>query len=206
MYKIFINEFPLRITNNENDFFSSGTYRVIDDDEASILSAIEMLENSDRSQTDFGIMVMTENVENTFSRISKLFESIDAAGGLVYNELEELLLIKRQGKWDLPKGKVDDGETIERAALREVTEECGLKEVEIKEFFTKTFHTYFLNGKRILKITHWYKMYTEKNQTLVPQSEENITEVKWFDTKTLDPQTFLTYNSIRSILVAALMH
>ena len=151
-------------------------------------------------------MVMTENVENTFSKITKLFEPIEAAGGLVYNELEELLLIKRQGKWDLPKGKVDDGETIERAALREVKEECGLDEVEINEFFTKTYHTYFLNGKRILKTTHWYKMYTAKNQTLVPQSEENITEVKWFDTKTLDTQTLLTYNSIRNILIAALKH
>jgi 8-oxo-dGTP pyrophosphatase MutT (NUDIX family) len=51
---------------------------------------------------------------------------IKAGGGIVVNEQNEVLLIYRRGKWDLPKGKLDDGETIEECALREVKEETGL--------------------------------------------------------------------------------
>ncbi len=204
MYKIFINEYPLVITNNEDDFYGAGNYRIVDDSEKSIVSAIETLENSDKIIGGFGLMIMTENEEECFRKFARRYQRITAAGGLVYNPERELLLIKRQGKWDLPKGKRDEGEKTEEAAVREVKEECGLEEVALGDFITATYHTYFLDNKRVLKTTYWYEMKALKFDNLIPQLEENITEVRWVNPETLDLKKLDTYQSIRSLLHTAL--
>ena len=72
----------------------------------------------------------------------KKFNIIKAGGGLVLNEHNEALLIFRKGKWDLPKGKLDSGESIAECAVREVKEETGLKDITLKEALTTTYHTY----------------------------------------------------------------
>ena len=178
MYKIFINEYPLIITANEDDFFKKGNYRIVGDSHEELLSARETLETS-RSMVDrFGILAMTANEEEAFNRIASEYEHITAAGGLVYNEKQELLLIKRQGKWDLPKGKQDPGENTEEAAVREVQEECGIRSLRLLEFLTRSYHTYMVEGKRILKTTWWYKMEALNYQHMKPQLEENITDVQ----------------------------
>src|SRR5690606_9465193 len=116
--------------------------------------------------------------DRTFLNFTKRYTRITAAGGLVYNEKNELLLILRQGKWDLPKGKVDKGETVEEGAVREVMEECGINGLDLGDFLLKTYHTYFLEGQRVLKTTHWFKMRTTYYSAMAPQLEENITELK----------------------------
>jgi ADP-ribose pyrophosphatase YjhB (NUDIX family) len=204
MYKIFINEHPLVITNNENDFFGSRNYRIVDDNDKSIRTAVEMLESIDKKMNNFGLMVMTENAEETFKNFSKRFSKVISAGGIVYNKAGELLLIYRQGKWDLPKGKKDQGESIEDAAIREVQEECGIKKLSIQNYCTSSYHTYFMDGKRVLKTTFWYNMLSDGQETLKPQLEENITQVKWFETAKIDLANLDTYNSIRSVLEIAL--
>ncbi|MBK8605777.1 MAG: NUDIX hydrolase [Chitinophagaceae bacterium] len=109
----------------------------------------------------------------------KKFTIIQAGGGLVLNEKNEILLIFRKGKWDLPKGKLDKGETISACAVREVEEETGLKNVTLIEPLIITYHTYHEGSKFILKESHWYTMKVSGNQTLTPQTEEDILEVKW---------------------------
>jgi len=109
----------------------------------------------------------------------KKFTIIQAGGGLVLNEKNEILLIFRKGKWDLPKGKLDKGETISACAVREVEEETGLKNVQLIEPLIITYHTYHEGSKFILKESHWYTMKVSGNQTLTPQTEEDILEVKW---------------------------
>jgi 8-oxo-dGTP pyrophosphatase MutT (NUDIX family) len=104
---------------------------------------------------------------------------IEAAGGLVFNEKNELLMIFRRGFWDLPKGKVDEGETLEQCAVREVQEETGLHNIKLGAFLTTTYHTYPLKGQTILKPSHWYKMVNWGNETLIPQTEEDITAIKF---------------------------
>src|SRR4249919_1544763 len=91
---------------------------------------------------------------------------IKAGGGLVKNEKKEILFMFRRGKWDLPKGKLDPGESIEECAVREVVEETGLKKVELKHFLVTTYHTYTENGKHILKESHWYNMLSDSKQKM----------------------------------------
>ncbi|MBC7124321.1 MAG: NUDIX domain-containing protein, partial [Bacteroidales bacterium] len=93
---------------------------------------------------------------------TQCFNHIEAAGGVVFNTSNEILLIKRFGRWDLPKGKVEPNEPISDAALREVSEETGVKGITLGKQITTTYHTYTLNGKQMLKSTHWFNMYTTK--------------------------------------------
>ena len=108
-----------------------------------------------------------------------MVERIVAAGGIVENEERKILFQHRRGKWDLPKGKLDEGESIEECAVREVEEETGLRNIELGELVGVTHHTYTERGKEIDKETHWYAMKVTGEQTLVPQLEEDIHELKW---------------------------
>lgn len=113
----------------------------------------------------------------------KKFTIIKAGGGLVLNEKDEILLIFRKGKWDLPKGKLDKGERIEDCAVREIEEETGLKNVKLIAPLLITYHTYHEGARFILKESHWYTMKVKGAQMLTPQTEEDITEVKWITKK-----------------------
>ena len=127
---------------------------------------------------------------------------IKAGGGLVENEKGEILLMFRKGKWDLPKGKLDPGETLEHCALREVTEETGILNLEMKKFLLVTEHAYEERGLPLLKETHWYLMKTDSHQTLIPQAEEDITDLKWISPADLDIVLRNTYPSIIEVLKA----
>ena len=113
----------------------------------------------------------------------KKFTIIKAAGGLVLNEKNKLLMIFRRGKWDLPKGKLDDGETLEQCAVREVEEETGLTKIKLTSPLLTTFHTYHEGSRFILKESYWYNMKVEGKQLLQPQTEEDIIEIKWVTIK-----------------------
>lgn len=130
----------------------------------------------------------------------KHFTVIAAAGGVVVNTDEDILFIFRRGKWDLPKGKLDDGETLEQCAVREVEEETGLKNIKLLEKVTTTYHTYTQFGKHILKESHWYKMRCSDEQELVPQTEEDITEIKWVNKSDLEKYSSNTYQTILEVL------
>jgi len=136
------------------------------------------------------------------SAFFKHFTLIKAAGGLVKNGAGEILLILRRGKWDLPKGKLDKGETLEACALREVSEETGLKNLELGQLIQITFHTYSLFGKHILKETHWYAMTAKGKESLVPQTEEDITEIRWVKKTELKKYLSNTFETIAEILSA----
>ncbi|BAV06528.1 ADP-ribose pyrophosphatase YjhB, NUDIX family [Filimonas lacunae] len=127
-------------------------------------------------------------------------KKIIAAGGLVLNENAELLMIYRRGTWDLPKGKLDEGETIAACAVREVQEETGLKQVILGEGLGITIHTYTAYGEEILKETHWYKMEAPGSQVLVPQTEEDIEKIEWVNKTDLNSRLQNTYPNIADIV------
>ena len=104
---------------------------------------------------------------------------IVAGGGLVQNGFGEYLLIFRNGKWDLPKGKQECGEALHLTALREVSEECGLTSITLGPFIASTRHSYWTEDMLIFKQTHWYHIYTERRPPLHPQSEEGIEQCRW---------------------------
>jgi ADP-ribose pyrophosphatase YjhB (NUDIX family) len=125
---------------------------------------------------------------------------IMAAGGLVENEKGELLLIFRKKHWDLPKGKLDSGESLEECAVREVEEETGLKNVQLGELIDVTLHQYEENGESITKKTAWYKMRGSSGDTLTPQTEEQIEDIRWVAPSGLEPYMQNTYANIIHII------
>lgn len=130
------------------------------------------------------------------------FNHIEAAGGVVCNANNEILLIKRFGRWDLPKGKVEPKEPIPDAAVREVVEETGIKNISLGKRLTTTYHTYLLNGKPMLKSTHWFAMEAQANDTLKPQTEEGIEQVKWVKRSDLYVYLSDSFASLLSVLKA----
>ena len=127
---------------------------------------------------------------------------IIAAGGLVWNEKNQLLMIFRQGKWDLPKGKIDDGEKIEECAMREVMEETGLNDVRIGNLIGVTQHEYYDKyiHQQAVKESHWFAMKATSNQRLVPQTDEDITEIKWVEVKSIHQYLKNSYLNIELII------
>lgn len=129
---------------------------------------------------DKDLFVVSTEIEKTFNTLKKQFYFIEAAGGLIQKD-NQYLFIKRLGKWDLPKGKLDEDETPELAAVRECEEECAVKDLVIKKALPNTYHIYGFKKSFALKVTYWYHMQTSYNKTLKPQTEENIEEVKWMN-------------------------
>ncbi|MEO8823945.1 MAG: NUDIX domain-containing protein [Ginsengibacter sp.] len=130
----------------------------------------------------------------------KHFELIKAGGGLVKNKRSEILMIFRRGKWDLPKGKLDEGESIVECAKREVEEETGLHHLKVISPLVLTYHTYNLFGKHILKETHWYLMEADENEKLIPQTEEEISEIVWVKKEDLKKYLSNTFPTITTVL------
>jgi 8-oxo-dGTP pyrophosphatase MutT (NUDIX family) len=127
---------------------------------------------------------------------------IIAAGGLVSNDKKELLMMFRRGKWDLPKGKLDEGETIEACAVREVQEETGIGNLELGNLVGVTYHEYFerrLNDD-VLKETHWFAMHANGETKLNPQKEEDIETIIWADENKLQQCLKNTYRNITEII------
>lgn len=126
---------------------------------------------------------------------------VEAAGGIVYNHKNQILMIFRDGKWDLPKGKIEGKEEKEVCAIREVEEECGVSSLEILQYMKETYHTYKLNGENILKRIYWYKMTTSFNGKLTPQTQEGITIARWVNKKDILKKINSSYGNIKELLL-----
>ncbi|MBN1142871.1 MAG: NUDIX domain-containing protein [Bacteroidales bacterium] len=146
------------------------------------------------------LFVFHYDIEELRERFKSCFQQVYAAGGLVQNEAGEYLFIKRMGKWDLPKGKINHNETFEDAALREVTEECGIQELEIISPLMATYHVYNIDEAAVLKRTGWFEMQYRGKEEPVPQFDEDITETRWFRKEDLGIITSNTYPAITDIL------
>ena len=136
--------------------------------------------------------------EAEWEHFSRDFTLIHAAGGIVSDGNGDILMIHRLGCWDFPKGKVEDGEDWETAALREVEEETGLHDITLAEPLPNTYHTYQLRGTPILKITHWYAM-NAPQQPLTPQTEEDITQAVWVPQTEVSDRLQKSYASLISL-------
>lgn len=129
-------------------------------------------------------------------------QTIIAAGGLVLNEKNDILMIFRRGKWDLPKGKLDEGEKIEDCAVREVMEETGLTQLDLGRLLVITQHTYFDQWikKDVIKQTHWYLMKASLDQPLVPQTTEDIESIEWVSKSQLSEKLENSYDTIVEVV------
>lgn len=196
MYKIFINEKPFIIAGADDNLDRYRAAKRVEHHPAKVAEYIKDCE----SMKSKGIVMITDDTDFAFKDFYTHFVPIEAAGGVVFNDKKEVLLIKRLGKWDLPKGKIDGEESDEDAAIREVSEECGIGGLTIKRKLPNTYHSYKMHSHRFLKITYWFTMHTSDNRTLIPQKEEHITEASWMNWKTLDIEGLDTYASIQELL------
>ena len=205
--KIYFNDKPLFLCDKVNEEIN--TYAHHDDavfiDEFSTPAVNSIIHEMRLEKVHAGIFVHSD-LEILRKAFWKKFILIKAGGGLVQNEAGALLFMLRRNKWDLPKGKLDEGESIEQCAIREVEEETGLKNVVLGKPLLITYHTYDESGKHFLKETHWYHMTAPGNQTITPQAEEQITEIKWVEKKGLSAFINKTFPSIIDVLKAAGIH
>ena len=141
----------------------------------------KLFNNSINSPLAVTYLYVHPNVERHFKELIAEIRIIKAAGGLVKNGDGDFLFIFRLGKWDLPKGKVEEDEKMRDAALREVQEECGIKVNYLGQKVSTTYHTYLLRGKFVLKQTNWYDMGVNKCPKLIPQLAEDITQAEWVE-------------------------
>jgi 8-oxo-dGTP pyrophosphatase MutT (NUDIX family) len=210
MYKIFVNDKPVYFSSHDdlgllfsqsNEIKNFPLFEHVND-LAAIQSALGLLSSTSVN----GVIFSANNVKTLKDLFFSNFKLVVAAGGVVQNENHHLLMIYRRGKWDLPKGKQDKGETIDETALREVTEETGVSDLQIVSKINLytwqqpcTYHCYTEKEKRLIKATHWFEMRCP-DQALVPQAEENIEMAVWADAKSLQFMESNTFGAIRDVL------
>ncbi len=172
MYKVFVKDIPIILSTQKN---IGKQYLAIPLKLARFKKLIKRINNGELLY----INLYHKNEEKLERFLRKKLPVVEAAGGMVLNNKREILFIRRNSKWDLPKGKIEKGESHTEAALREVEEETGVKGLEIKKFLKTTYHVFKRNEKFKLKITYWYEMYTTYDGPLEPQENEGIKKVKW---------------------------
>jgi 8-oxo-dGTP pyrophosphatase MutT (NUDIX family) len=200
MYKIYINETQIILTNNNSqnlllEKHENSLVGIYDGKVKTLFRYIDLAEKTSRYPE---IIITYPDLKVLKKDFKSLFRRIRAGGGVVFNEVGEILVIFRRGSWDLPKGKIEKGEDNIEGAKREVKEETGIKDVKAENLICKTYHVYKESGKRILKKTYWYKMQTNK-QKLIPQIEEDIEITEW-----MYPDNFLKkeqlFKNIRDVI------
>jgi len=194
MYKIYINQNVLVISQLDN-FSQEVLHNATNNSESAVLTISKEEIINIIGQKN----IICANPTAVFKQLKQQFTLINAAGGLVKNSQSEYLFIFRRGKWDLPKGKLDEGEDFETAAIREVQEECGITHIELGDLYHLSYHIYEENNDWILKQTNWYLMKSEE-KNLIPQLEEGITQTAWLPTSQFEKVRENTYASIDEII------
>ena len=143
------------------------------------------------------LIVSVRDIKAIKDYLRRRFKVVDAAGGLI-SRREKFLMIFRMKKWDLPKGKRDEGESSRQTAVREVKEECGV-EVKLGKRIVTTWHTYTMNRNPMLKRTRWYEMQLVDDSKMKPATEEDIEEIRWMTRKEVYHALENSYNSIRFV-------
>lgn len=198
-YAVYLNRKALLFNNSQNISSISETVKTFPGNSINSIQQgfkwLSEVENENAS-VQFPEIEFIDGIE----LLKTEFKFIVAAGGVVANASDDLLFIERLGLWDLPKGKVEEDESVDTAAVREIIEETGLNSLQNQEFLCSTFHIYWLKNKYILKESVWYSFNTLDNNILVPQQEENITKAEWIKPKDISTILFDTYPSIIEVM------
>lgn len=148
--------------------------------------------------------LFTEDSNSVINKLIKHINYIKAAGGLVINNNNEILLIKHYNIWDLPKGWIEKNENDEAAATREVQEECGITNHNITKKLDDSFHIYKHNGKLNLKHSIWFLMKYNGTETLTPQTDEDISEAIWVPISNLPKYYNNMYESVIDLIAKSI--
>jgi 8-oxo-dGTP pyrophosphatase MutT (NUDIX family) len=201
MYKVFINDRSLILTDDYADYSSEyDTLYITYASEEAFFETIELLRDSPVLRS---VVVYNDNLDDLWETFCKKYTQISAAGGIVQNN-NRVLFIYKNNHWDLPKGKMESGESSETTALREVSEECGLKELSIVGPHDISYYLFNEKGSTFLKKTEWFLMKSGTEGPLVGDENEGITDVKWMDSKTWKSDQESSFASVINMLQSLL--
>jgi ADP-ribose pyrophosphatase YjhB (NUDIX family) len=196
MYKVFIQNKPLFFVSEKESLLHNGIMLK----ESLIFSDKQLINNIlKNTNTNIPIFILCENPEKSFQLYFDDHQKIEAAGGLVRRK-KSYLFIKRNGYWDIPKGKLEKNEQPEIGAIREIEEECGISSPTIEDLITITYHTYTYGDTPTLKKTYWYTLNYDGPKIGKPQLEEGITKISWKKVDKFDKILANTYASIEDVL------
>lgn len=205
MYKVYINERLLKFVSSYDSVENAELVIKLKGDEPKnylkeIVAAFE-----ENPQTE-SLVIQSENIDETWKKFTSMYTILKAAGGVVINsQTNKLLMIFRNGKWDLPKGKIEAGEEADVAAVREVYEECGIGELKLSKQIKTSFHTYPYKNTVILKKTYWFLMSSSDISDPTPQTEEGIVEARWMNKAEVKKAMKNAYSSIVELLEEQLL-
>ena len=182
MYKICYNEKVIKLSHVDLEAHlpSSNQHHLIVHYPGKVKFLLSYMDKLEKNTELKFLYILSRDVKQLKRDFFSQFKLVEAAGGLVTRSDGRVLFINRRGHWDLPKGKIEIGETRKESAIREVMEETGLKDVRIIKKLLTTYHIYRTqtNQRRILKPSYWYLMHTPGGK-VVPQVEEDIELVEW---------------------------
>lgn len=161
--------------------------------------AIDVISLRNQTADCIEMVVLTDDPEKTIGSVFAHYDFVEAAGGIVKRK-SSYLFIERHGLWDIPKGKMDKGETPEETAVREIEEECGIDGPTIQCAIGVTYHTYEWKGSPVLKKNYWFELAYDGPKTLTPQIEEAITKAVWVKKNEIPSLKENTYASIGEVI------
>ena len=218
MKTIFVNDIKinfkkfnnLKIRNEDFDTLVDGSSGIVTKKlfsrvliyDATIATVVDLLKKmtDKKFKKIYSITITLKRFQYVLKHVKKLFKIIKAGGGVVKNNNDQILFIYRLKKWDLPKGKLDKGETIRDCAKREVEEETKVK-VNLKQKIISTWHTYTRNKKFILKKTTWFKMDCVDDSKMKPQKKEKIEKVEWMNNSTIKEILLNSYKTLNHVMI-----
>lgn len=193
MHKVFVNNKPIILTSkiSKDRLYKTYPLKYVD---------LPRVIRSFRKTANKGVYLYDKNADKLLKKFLKKFPNVIAGGGKVYNAKGKILFIYRNDKWDLPKGKIEKKESIEKGAIREVEEETGVTGLTITKPLDTTYHIFKRNGRYKIKITYWFEMQTTFDGKLVPEISEGITKVKWLGKKKQVKALKNSYANIRELV------
>ena len=218
MKTIFVNDIKinfkkfnnLKIRNEDFDTLVDGSSGIVTKKlfsrvliyDATIATVVDLLKKMTHKKFKkiYSITITLKRFKYVLKHVKKMFKIIKAGGGVVKNNNDQILFIYRLKKWDLPKGKLDKGETIRDCAKREVEEETKVK-VNLKQKIISTWHTYTRNKKFILKKTTWFKMDCVDDSKMKPQKKEKIEKVEWMNNSTIKEILLNSYKTLNHVMI-----
>ncbi len=196
MYKVFIQNRPIFFISIKEIKKHDGIFIR---EEFAITEKVQLTDLLTSLPNHLNLHVICENPEETMLLFFEDHQKVEAAGGLVKRK-SKFLFIKRNGTWDIPKGKLEGNETPEDGALREIEEECGITNIALGTHIITTYHTYEYKGIPTLKKTYWYSCDYSGPKKGTPQLEEGITKIAWKKTEELNKILENTYASIADVI------
>ena len=199
MYKVFFNASSISLCSKNEILLKHNNIQATEIKEHTHL--LQLITGLEQNKNRENIVISGDNIAELWKNFKKEFIQIKAAGGIVTDSHNRILVIKRLGYWDLPKGKIEKRETKKEAAIREVEEECGISGIEAKKEIGSVFHIYRSPfhpepNNLVLKETTWFEMFYPGNGTPQPQTSESIEEVRWMKINELDDFFSSTYPNL----------